>query len=254
MPLKILFFQEQDIPAFAALDAAAMGHLALARAMSHSMPSDATPRQQMIEEWTREGFAKRGETDTHFLKVVDTSRPAKHGASDEGEIISAAMWAFHKVEEKTEKPDMASVADNDAQENKKEGPSDTGVGTEMRKQWDLLKRDYFSNQPFASMIANSTCLTSLPQLTCHLAKDLKVLVTHPNHQRHGAGSMLVKWGTDEADKRGIISVLVATQMGLGCYLKNGFEVVREDKMDLRPFGVDEVEIRRGMIRRSKPLA
>jgi GNAT superfamily N-acetyltransferase len=84
--------------------------------------------------------------------------------------------------------------------------------------------------------------------------DLTVVVTHPDHQLRGAASMLVRWGTDEADKRGIISVLQASQMGLGCYLKNGFEIVREVEMDLKPFGVDEIEIRRGMIRRPKTLA
>jgi hypothetical protein len=66
--------------------------------------------------------------------------------------------------------------------------------------------------------------------------------------------MLVKWGTDKADKRGIISVSVATQMGLGCYLKNRFEVVREDEIKLTPFGVDEVDIRRVMVRRPQLLA
>jgi hypothetical protein len=66
--------------------------------------------------------------------------------------------------------------------------------------------------------------------------------------------MLVKWGTDKADKRGIIGVLVATQMGQRCYLKDDFEVVREDEINLTPFGVDEVDIRRGMIRRRKLLA
>jgi hypothetical protein len=63
--------------------------------------------------------------------------------------------------------------------------------------------------------------------------------------------MLVKRGVDEADKRGIISVLSATEKGLGCYLKNGFKLVSQVEMDLKPFGVDEVEIRRGMIRQPK---
>ena len=57
--LKFLSLQEHDIPAFAALDSAAMAHLGLARAMSLSMPPDAPPRPEMIEEWTRKDFAKR---------------------------------------------------------------------------------------------------------------------------------------------------------------------------------------------------
>jgi hypothetical protein len=92
--LKFLPIQERDIPAFAALDAAAMEHLGLARAMSLSTPPDAPRRQEMIEEWTTKDFAKREETDSHYLKVVDTGLPAKDGASDVGEIVSAAVQSF----------------------------------------------------------------------------------------------------------------------------------------------------------------
>jgi hypothetical protein len=41
---------------------------------------------------------------------------------------------------------------------------------------------------------------------------------------------------------------MASAAGLGLYLKYGFEVKMETPLDLRPFGVDETEIRRGMLR------
>jgi predicted N-acetyltransferase YhbS len=80
---------------------------------------------------------------------------------------------------------------------------------------------------------------------------LAILVTDPKQQRRGAGNMLVKWGCEKADERGIITVLQAAEAGLQLYLKNGFEIVREKPMDLRPFGVDETEIRRHMIRQPR---
>lgn len=64
--------------------------------------------------------------------------------------------------------------------------------------------------------------------------------------------MLLKWGCDKADERGLISVLHASQAGFGLYLKHGFEVRKVREFDLQPYGVDEIEIRRGMVRRPKP--
>lgn len=84
------------------------------------------------------------------------------------------------------------------------------------------------------------------------AAGLSILVTHPTYQRRGAGGMLVKWGCDKADERGLMSALIASTAGLGVYLKHGFEVVQEAKLDLHPYGVEEVELRRGMIRPAAP--
>lgn len=41
---------------------------------------------------------------------------------------------------------------------------------------------------------------------------------------------------------------------MGVYLKHEFVVVKETLLDLKPFGVDEVEVRRGMIRPPKAKA
>jgi hypothetical protein len=43
--------------------------------------------------------------------------------------------------------------------------------------------------------------------------------------RRGAGSMLVKWGTDQADERGIPCYLESSPEGFGLYNKHGFKEV-----------------------------
>lgn len=63
--------------------------------------------------------------------------------------------------------------------------------------------------------------------------------------------MLIEWGTKKADEQGLISVLQASKAGEGLYRRHGFEVVRIREMDLRPFGVDHTELRKGMIRQPK---
>ena len=61
--------------------------------------------------------------------------------------------------------------------------------------------------------------------------------------------MLVDWGCKRADERGLISVLMASEAGLKLYERSGFELKMTIEMDLRPYGLDEIEIRRGVCER-----
>lgn len=63
--------------------------------------------------------------------------------------------------------------------------------------------------------------------------------------------MLVKWGCDKADDHSIICAVQASKAGTAVYTKHGFKIVKEREVDLRPYGVDETELRRSMIRESK---
>jgi GNAT superfamily N-acetyltransferase len=49
-----------------------------------------------------------------------------------------------------------------------------------------------------------------------------MLSTHPEHQRRGAGSMLVKWGTDIADNLGLKAFVQASRLGKHLYESHGF--------------------------------
>lgn len=51
-----------------------------------------------------------------------------------------------------------------------------------------------------------------------------MMSTHPAHQHRGAGSMLVKWGTDIADAMGVDSFIEGTVIARPLYEKNGFVV------------------------------
>lgn len=51
---------------------------------------------------------------------------------------------------------------------------------------------------------------------------LESLGTHPDYQRRGAGSMLVKWGCDLADKDGVAAFVNASKEGAALYKKYGF--------------------------------
>lgn len=64
----------------------------------------------------------------------------------------------------------------------------------------------------------------------HLKRDkyidasqvIEMLSTHPDHQRRGAGAMLMKWGCDIADSLGLSAFVQATHEGQHLYGKFGF--------------------------------
>ncbi|KAJ5910467.1 hypothetical protein N7504_005110 [Penicillium tannophilum] len=51
---------------------------------------------------------------------------------------------------------------------------------------------------------------------------LDTLCTHPDYWRRGAGSMIVKWGCDLADKEGVSAYLDSSKDGAPLYQKFGF--------------------------------
>jgi GNAT superfamily N-acetyltransferase len=60
--------------------------------------------------------------------------------------------------------------------------------------------------------------------------------TLPEHHRKGAGTALLRWGVELADREGLPIRLEATPYGLGLYEKFGFETKEKVELDLRPWG------------------
>ena len=80
--------------------------------------------------------------------------------------------------------------------------------------------------------------------------DLTFLCTLPEHQRRGAGKMLLQKGTEIANQEGLDSWVVASSAGLPLYKSVGFEEVEGGtfELDLRPFGMDETFVHKVMTR------
>ena len=75
-----------------------------------------------------------------------------------------------------------------------------------------------------------------------------ILVTHPDHHRRGAGSMLTKWGLEKADKAKLPVYLEASEEGRPVYAKLGFKPVEEHYFDLAKYGAEGGEMNTVMMR------
>lgn len=64
-------------------------------------------------------------------------------------------------------------------------------------------------------------------------------MTNPDFHRRGAGSQLLKWGIEQADKHGVLMCLEATPAGLSLYKRYGFEEKDVIKADMKQFGWDK---------------
>lgn len=68
---------------------------------------------------------------------------------------------------------------------------------------------------------------------------LEILVAHPEAQGRGAGTKLLTWGVEQADKYGIVMALESTPAGLTLYGRFGFREMDIIKADMKQFGYDQ---------------
>ncbi|KAK5115960.1 hypothetical protein LTR62_000416 [Meristemomyces frigidus] len=218
MPLQVQPMHYDDIPAMATIDAAAMANWGLAIAMQNGLPEGQT-REEFIVQLSQGGWDRGME----WVKVVDSEL--------DGKLIAAALWRF-QLEQETPKDESTAQAPGAEDEGLKPALTFPPVMAAMTALSKLQNDKYVHGQPHAL---------------------LSVLVTDPQHQRRGAGTLLVKYGCDKADSLGLFAILHASPAGVGVYTKQGFEVIEEKLLDLRPFGVDESEVRRFMIREARAV-
>lgn len=67
---------------------------------------------------------------------------------------------------------------------------------------------------------------------------LQMLATHPAHQGKGAGSILIRYGLDAAERAGAKAFLEATPAAVGVYERYGWKGLDEIVMDLGDYGVE----------------
>jgi len=121
-----------------------------------------------------------------YIKVVDT---------ETGKIVSAAKWCIRK-----------------------DPPTEEQLNERIQFDWlpDADMNDW-AEEVWHYLFQEQ--LTKWKDGKCCI---IDMLSTHPDHQRRGAGSMLMKWGTDIADSLGYTAFVQGTHVGKPFYESHGF--------------------------------
>jgi GNAT superfamily N-acetyltransferase len=161
-----------------------------------------------VTEEIRDGIVNKG---ILYLKCVDTST---------GEIIAGARWRYVKpitpgATERTWEEVEAAFTERMQPYDETEPE----VLTALLDLFNKYKRENLGTRPYY-------CLDTL--------------VTLPQHERRGAGSMLVRWGCERADEVGVQAYLEASLIGAPLYARHGFVGKKEIELDLRKWLGGEV--------------
>lgn len=176
-----------------------------------------------------------------FTPVQKEGRVTFKAVNTEDKIVGFVTWSLPKER----KPDDGSKG--------KEGsggmPDLPGVnmGLWMEKLGGpkkLFERDVDKEKDMrASFIILSSIFMELTTLLV-----LSFFFVHPDHQRQGIGSSMLKWGKEKADASGIKIWLTSTPQARPVYEQNGWKVVDTCTTDLEPHGGQGTYTRAWMLR------
>ena len=197
MPLEVHPLQPEDLEAWVRLHYLAFRNSTVA-CLWRSEPSAAS---YSILAKSRGRELLESSPRAHHYKVVDTELDNK--------LVAVAKWHIYEKERSEEEVRSDFTLPAQIPEECRAAREKFMDGI-FKSRWDIM-----GTKP-------------------HVILDM--LSTHPDHCRRGAGSMLVKWGTNKADELGLDCYLEGSSQGRGLYEKHGYQLVREVKCDLSEFG------------------
>lgn len=182
----------------------------------------------------------------HFLKAVST---------ETGEIVSIARWHRYLADARPETAIEAGEKSFESAEGLVGGGVDLktlgtvyGVLCRAREEWMVGERGYWG------MLTRCLCLVFVIRLTVLDVRfrrqesvliplivflALTILVTRAQYRGQGAGGMLVRWGTAQADAEGVPAYLEASPAAKHLYETQGFKQVGQHEVDLnKAAGID----------------
>lgn len=172
---------------------------------SRGEPSAATLAR--VTEEIRQGVVNKG---ILYLKCVDVKT---------GEIVAGARWRCVKPQDPSATERTWEEVDQELGKSEPYEESDPQLFHALHDLFNDSKREILATRSYYV---------------------LDTLVTLPQHERRGAGSMLVRWGTERADEAGFEAYLEASPMGAPMYARHGFEPQKKVELDLTKYGGDEV--------------
>ncbi|KAI1139235.1 hypothetical protein F5Y05DRAFT_381212 [Hypoxylon sp. FL0543] len=194
--IDVALLADEDIPTCFQIVSKSFGHDAAFVDIyfpNHDTPSGQAQGSQRLAAWKR-----RSENST-FLKAV-----LRAGPGDQERVIGLAIWTYMK-----EAP-----------------PADLAKFEDVEEVWpDKGDREYMTRLWREYVVPRSKAINDSQGKGAYV---LELLAVHPDYQRLGAGTALVKWGTKAADEKGVAAVVEATQIGRHLYERCGLRTEIEE--------------------------
>jgi GNAT superfamily N-acetyltransferase len=154
------------------------------------------PSDNSFQEMGESNVKLLSDPHVHIFKCIDTNLDDK--------MIAVAHWSVYDAERTPEE------ADEDLQ------PRPTWPEENRAARLDFLGGIFRSTREI---------MGTQPHVI------LESLLTHQDHHRRGAASLLMKWGVEEADRLGLVTYLAASEAGKPLYERFAFEPVGEVVFD-----------------------
>lgn len=250
------------------------------RALAYYGPTHDLLHNGPVSEESIRGLAKDREREIGIpnvwhWKIVDTDlTPSADDPKDNGgRTIAIAVWKLMNVEHDDAPQHSPEKEDIEDEQGKKEdqtpipksqahveqAPAPTETETDSTANNGLGPR-------YSSFLPPELRLDALMSLfdPLDVARDeimgsekpyfmLNSLATHPDHQGRGAGTLLLDWGLQKADKEGLVTYLDATQRARPIYAKRGFELRKVVEWDRKVWGGEGVDVHCCMVRMPRDL-
>jgi GNAT superfamily N-acetyltransferase len=177
-------------------------------------PFPSNAREQRVEQVIE---MRKNDSTAVFLKAVDTAT---------GEMLAFAKWHVFETEEIAKQTPTRPLRFG---EGSNQEACKAFFGGLVSK-----KKEIMGSKPHLCKLdiqGKPTCWSG-----CSTVADLHMLHTNPKQQGRGAGSMLLKWGTQKADQLGLPVYLESSPDAHGFYKKYGFADVYIMELDLSLYG------------------
>jgi GNAT superfamily N-acetyltransferase len=224
MVLQISPAQESDIDQFMLIQFAAFDYEIYHAKLypgGNTPPARAAAAARVLKEW-------RESPHQHTIKCTD---------SKTGQLLGFATWEFYEKERPEEEWKQAVVVDWCDGEDKR--VAEVFLGATYGNRWKLWEgRPHICEWITLrqSFVSSPSCLFFYASIwpICCIDRRLNwyrlnqtstvcaIVAVHPDHQRKGAGTLLIQWGLDHAQKVGLPAYLEASVYGYPLYLKLGF--------------------------------
>ncbi|KAK3673008.1 hypothetical protein LTR78_007119 [Recurvomyces mirabilis] len=142
--------------------------------------------------------------DNHFIKAIDTRSK---------QIVAGVEWTFA-----LDTAETAKDVPIDPNQPPPPGWPDQGnwpMRMFFKMEWEKWRREHLAGKPYIS---------------------LDILVVDPACQGRKAGSKLLAWGCEQADRHSAMMVLESTPAGLALYKRFGFREITVLKANMHDFG------------------